>query len=249
MSRSVLLAAMCVLALGQVARAQAPASGSAADKEWKVTVYPVLAWVPLSIDIPVKIPPNPNDGDDGGRGEIIDSRFDGAFFGGANVSNGTWLIEAYGMWAAFGGDRPERPFLVVDVDLIYGEAKIGRRIGPDLFITGGVRRLAFDYDVTLGDLPRLSRKPGVWDPLVGIGWHRVGPKVEWHASFDGGGFGVGADVDLGASVRVDWKPFRHVGLTAGYNFLYLKITDTVLRRDITLEPMLHGPVAGIGFYF
>ena len=204
--------------------------------------------MPLGVDIPVEIPPVADGGGAGGTGGIIDPRFDGAFLGGVNASNGTWRLEAYGLWVAFGGDRPERPFLVVDVDLIFGEAKIGRRIASDLYITGGVRRLALDYDVTLADLPRLSRKPGLWDPLVGIGWHRIGPKVEWHAAFDGGGFGVGADVNLGASVRVDWKPLRYFGLTAGYNLLYLKVSDTVARRDITLEPMLHRPVAGIGFY-
>ena len=60
---------------------------------------------------------------------------------------------------------------------------------------------------------------------------------------------MGADVDLSASVRVDWKALRFFGLSAGYNVLYLKVSDTVAGRDITLEPLLHGPVAGFGFYF
>jgi hypothetical protein len=73
--------------------------------------------------------------------------------------------------------------------------------------------------------------------------------VEWHASFDGGGFGVGAVVDLGAEFRVDWKPARHFGLTAGYNVLYLKLSDTVAGRDLTVKPTLHGPAIGVGLYF
>jgi hypothetical protein len=204
-------------------------------------------WVPTHIGIDVDVPPA--DGDGGGTGDILDSRFDGAFFGGVAASNGVWRIEGYGIWAAFGGDRPERPFLVVDVDLVYGDVKVGRRVAPDLYVTAGVRRMALKYDIRLADLPELSRKPGLWDPLVGIGWHRVGPKVEWHASFEGGGFGAGADVDLGATVRVDWKPVRHFGLTAGYTVLYLKLSDTVAERTVTLEPTLHGPVVGIGLYF
>jgi hypothetical protein len=220
------------------------------EKDWKFTLYPVLAWVPLTIDIDVNVPPIAGGGGGGGAsGQIVDGRFDGAFFGGASATNGIWRIEGYGMWAAVGGDRPERPFLVVDVDILYGDAKIGRRIAPDLFVTGGVRRLAFEYDVTIADLPRLGRKPGFWDPVIGIGWHRIGPRVEWHASIDGGGFGVGSDVDLGASVRVDWKVLRVFGLTAGYNYLYLKVSDTVAGREVTLEPTFHGPVAGLGFYF
>ena len=244
----VCLSLVCLSVFSSSARAQSAPSGSPADKDWKITLYPVLAWLPLTIDIDVNVPPH-DDGDAGGSGNILDGRFDGAFFGGASASNGVWRIEGFGMWAAVGGDRPERPLLVVDVDIIYGDAKFGRRIAPSLFLMGGVRRLALEYDVALGDLPRFSRKPGFWDPIIGIGWHKVGPKLEWHATIDGGGFGVGTDVDLGASVRVDWKPLRVFGLTAGYNYLYLKASDTIAGREITLKPTFHGPAAGIGFYF
>ena len=75
------------------------------------------------------------------------------------------------------------------------------------------------------------------------------PKVEWHAAFEGGGFGVGADIDLGASFSVDWKPIPHFGLTAGYNFLYLKVSDTVASRDLTVKLAAHGPTVGFGLYF
>jgi hypothetical protein len=240
--RIAVLAAMLMLGRGGVAVAQSTGSDG-----WAITVYPLLAWVPLHIGIDVDVPPF--DGDGGAAGDIIDSQFDGAFFGGVAASNGVWRIEGYGLWASFGGDRPQRPSLVVDLDIIYGDAKLGRRVAPDLFVTGGVRRVALKYDITLGDLPHLAREPGVWDPLIGIGWHRAGPKVEWHASFDAGGFGAGADVDLGASFRVDWKPVRHFGLTAGYNLLYLKVTDSVLGRTVTVEPTVHGPMAGFGLYF
>jgi hypothetical protein len=246
--RIVCLAALCTVGWAQAALAQSLPSQTD-QNDWKIAVYPILAWVPLTIDIDVSIPPIGGGGDSGGSGQILDGRFDGAFFGGLATTNNVWRIEGYGLWAAVGGDRPDRPFMQVDVDLIYGDAKLGRRIARDLYVKGGVRRLALDYGVTLGDLPRLSRKPGVWDPIVGIGWHRVGETAEWHANFDGGGFGVGADVDLGASVRVDWKPIPHFGLTAGYNFLYMKVSDTVASRDITLKLTLHGPAAGIGFYF
>jgi hypothetical protein len=159
-----------------LARAQGVSQVPASQDGWDVAVYPVLAWVPLGISIDVEIPPF--EGDGGGEGEIIDSRFDGAFLGGAAASNGPWRMEGYFIWAGFGGDRLERPLLTVDLDLIYGHFNVGRRIAPDLYVTGGVRRLALKYDFTLADLPRFSRKPGVWDPLIGIGWHHVGEKVE-----------------------------------------------------------------------
>jgi hypothetical protein len=240
------LTALCVVI---VHIAALPQSAGAQDRPdgWNVAVYPILAWVPLGIGIDVDIPSSGGDG--GGRSTIVDSRLDGAYLGGATVSNGTWRIEADGIWAGFGGDRVERPALTVDLDLVYGHATLGRKIAPDLYVTGGVRRLALKYDITLGDLPHLSRKPGVWDPLVGIGWHRTGHTVDWHASFEGGGFGVGADVDLAGTIRMDWKPVQHFGLTGGYNVLYMKVTDTVAGRPVTLEPMLHGPVVGFGLYF
>ena len=245
-SRLLVLSLLCVLAAAAPARAQA-AQDVTSTAGWNFTVHPVLIWAPLGVDIDVDVPPA--GGDDGGAGDIIESRWDGAFFGGVTAENGVWRLEGYGIWAGWGGDRLERPPLVIDLDLVYGEGKVGRRIARELYLTGGVRRIALKYDIALGDLPRLQRTPGVWDPLVGLGWHRVGPKIEWHASFDAGGFGAGSDVDLGAGVRVDWKPLPHFGFAAGYNFLYLKISDSKAGRMVIIEPTVHGPTVGLGLYF
>src|SRR4030095_13776282 len=98
--RVVSLAVLCVVGLSDAARAQSVPRAGDADDGWHVNVYPVLAWVPVDIGIDVDIPPF--EGDGGGLGEIIDSRFDGAFFGGITASNGPWWIEGYGLWAAFG---------------------------------------------------------------------------------------------------------------------------------------------------
>jgi len=238
--------AMCVV-LFQLGALPQRAYAQTAHDDWDVAVYPIFVWVPLGIGINVSIPPF--EGDSGGAGNIVDSRFDGAFLGGAAASNGTWRIEGDGIWAGFGGDRAERPNFTVDLNIIYGHVMLGRRIAPDLYLTGGVRRLALKYDIRFVGLPEVSRTPGVWNPLVGIGWHRRSPRVEWHASFEGGGFGVGADVDLAGAVRMDWKPVSHFGITGGYNVLYMKVTDTVVRRTVRIEPTLHGPIVGIGFYF
>jgi hypothetical protein len=239
---------LCFVGLCADARAQNAAQGTVSDEGWRVAVYPIFAWVPVDIGIGVDADV-PDGGGDSVFGEIIESQLDGAFFGGVAASNGPWWVEAYGIWASFGGSRPDLPFLEVDLDVIYGEGRLGRRVAPDFYVTGGVRHVALEYDIALGSLPRLSRQPGLWDPIVGIGWHRIGQRVEWHASFDGGGFGVGADVDLGAGLRVDWKLTRHFGLAAGYNLLYLKVTDSVANRDVTIEPLVHGPSVGFGLYF
>src|SRR5262245_28482261 len=241
------LVAILAISVCDTVRAQSSAQTAQDEKDWRVAVYPILAWVPVSIGIDVDVPPFGSDG--GGAAGIVDSQLDGAFFGGVTVSNGTWWIEGYGLWASFGGDSIDLPHLEVDLDLIYGDGKVGRRVARDLYITGGVRRVALDYDIALGDLPRLAETAGVWDPVVGVGWHRLGPTVNWHATFEGGGFGVGSDVDLGGTVRVDWKLARHFGLSGGYNFLYLKVSDSVRGRTVTVEPLVHGPSIGFGLFF
>ena len=240
------LAALLVASLARSANAQGTGQSAVQNDGWDFSIYPIFLWVPVDIGVGVEVPPSGNDG--GGIGDIVESQLDGAFFGGVTASNGTWRIEGYGIWTSFGGSR-DLPFLTVDMDVIYGDGKIGRRVARDLYITGGLRRVALKYDFTLGTLPRFSRKPGVWDPLAGVGWHRVNPKVEWHASFEGGGFGVGADVDLGATLRVDWKPVRHFGLAGGYNFMYLKLSDTIAGREVIVKPTVHGPSVGFGLYF
>ena len=242
---TLLVSATVVLSTAGDAAAQtAPASGS--DGGLKVSVYPVMVFVPLGIGIDVEIPPF----EGGGGGEVVDTYFDGAFLGGFSLAGGAWRLDTHGLWAAVGGDRVETPILTVDVDAIYFYATGGRKIVKDLYLTGGVRRLALKYNVRLGDRPNFERKPGIWDPLVGVGWHSdANEKLEVHSSFDAGGFWDGSDLDLSGMFRVDWKPVRWFGLTGGYHFLYLEITDDVLSRAFTVKQTLHGPVMGVGFYF
>ena len=238
--------AMAALVSGS-ARAQT-ASPAPTDEGWRINAYPILVWAPLGLEIDVSLPPV-DDGGTGERASILDGRFDGAYLGGVVATNRRWRIEGSFIWAAVGGDRPESPVLSVDADLIYGYGSVGYGVVKDLFVTAGVRRLALKYDIRLGTRPNFERKPGIWDPLIGVAYDKAGRWVEFHANFDGGGFGVGADVDLGATFRIDLKPARHFGFTVGYTMLYLKLTDTVANRDFTVKQTLHGPVAGIGIYF
>jgi len=243
----IILVGIVALGVSRPAWAQAPATPSGGNSGWDVGIYPVLVWVPVGIGIDVELPPD--GGHPGGSGSIVDSRFDGAYLGGASISNGRWRIDAVVIWAGVGGDRIERPSLTVDADIIYGHAMAGHVVAGDFYITGGIRRLALKYNIKLGDLPDFSRKPGVWDPLVGVGYHRVGRTFEVHGVFEGGGFGVGADVDLGASLHADWKPVRHFGITAGYSVLYFKLSDRSSDHTFKVKQTLHGPIAGIGLYF
>ncbi len=153
------------------------------------------------------------------------------------------------MWAAFGGDRVDVPSLTVDVGFIYGHGSVGRKLYKELFVSGGVRRIAVKYDVTIADVPEFTSKPGLWDPLVGVAWHHVGDKLEAHGLLEVGGFGVGSDSEVGASFRLDWKPVRHFGLTAGYNHTRLKFSHELDGKTLEATQTLSGPLLGIGLVF
>ncbi len=250
--RALVVGAM-IAAVGGGASAQTPSNPptTAATDGWQIHAYPILVWLPLGINIDVDLPPIEGIGSGGGRDHaaIVDGRFDGAYLAGFTADNGTWRIQGDAIWAGIGGDRPESPVLTVDADIIYAYGNVGYALARDLYVTGGVRRLALKYNVKLGDRPNFERKPGIWDPLVGVAYEHVGRVLGFHANMDGGGFGVGADIDLGGTVRVDLKPLRHFGITAGYSILYFKLTDSADNRDFTVKQTLHGPIAGIGFYF
>jgi hypothetical protein len=249
-----ILAAFLMVAASDPVLAQStPSSSTSQDDGWRFAIYPVLAWLPYNANIDVNLPPGGGGGGGGGGGQeaaTLNSHFDGAFLAGFSATNGVWRIDTDGLWASIGGDRePKLPNLSVDVDVIYGHASVGHRIAPDVFVTAGIRRIALKYDVTLGALAPFTRKPGVWDPLVGIAWHREGKHLEWHGVFEGGGFGAGSDVDLSGTFRLDWKPVTHFGLTGGYSLLYFKVSQDVANQTFIAKNTFSGPIVGIGFYF
>lgn len=242
---------------GAATAARQPAAATDDDGNWDFSVYPILAWVPLNLEIEVTGPFDVNGGGGGGGnggagggvgGTVVDGRFDGAFLAGFSATNGAWRIDVDGVYAAVGGDR-QTPNLSVDLDAIYGQASIGRELAGGVFVTGGVRRFALEYEIDFLDFPRYRAKPGIWDPLVGVAYHKAGRVFEFHAHTEYGGFGVGADHDFGLGARIDFKPFAHVGLTAGYNLVTFRFTKDVGPAEFKAKQTIGGPVAGIGVYF
>jgi len=226
--------------------AAADQSQTSASGGWDIAIYPILAWVPTHISVDLNVS---GGGGGGFSGVTEDSRLDGAFLGGVAATNGAWRIDSNVMWASFGGDRIDAPRFSVDVDTIYAYGSVARRLAKHIYITGGVRHLALKYDITVAGSAPISRKPGVWDPVVGVAYHRLGQKLDLHGSFEGGGFGVGSDSEYAAYFRADWKPWKHVGFTGGYGLLLFTVSDEVLGQVLVARQNLNGPVIGLGLYF
>jgi hypothetical protein len=229
----------------------AGAQTSTGADDMTISVYPVLLWVP-AFTATTRVPPFPDapDGPDlPGASGSTSASFDGAALAGLSIEKSKWRLDVDGIWAAVGSER-ETPRLAVDLDIIYGHASTGWKVYKDLWVTAGIRRVALKYDIQIEERSNFVRKPGIWDPLVGLAWHSApGSRFSLHVIGQGGGFGVGADVDLSGTVRADIRLVPHFGLTLGYTALYLKVSDTVLGRTLEVKQTLHGPVAGLGFYF
>jgi len=242
------------------ARTQAPAQGQpdqAADPGWEVEIAPVYLWLPISINsvtLPPfpELPPPPGGGDrpSGSSGASLN----GAALAAFRVEKGRWMARGNLVWAGLSGEK-ERPYLKVSGNVILGDLLTGVEVVKHLYLEGGVRRLAVDVSATVLDYPEVSRKPGVWDPIVGVTYRRpMGERWLLSLHGDGGGFGVGSEVDLNAAVTLDWRMARHFGLTLGYGALYFRLEDdwidgTRLEKTLELGTTLHGPILGFKLLF
>ena len=230
---------------------------SAADPGWEVEIAPIYVWAPIYIG-KVTAPtfpglPLPPGGGDRPSGET-DASFNGAAMAALRVEKGRVMVRGNLVWAGLSGER-ERPSLKVSGNVIYGELLGGVEVVKHLYIEGGVRRLAVDVSAKVLDYPEVSRKPGVWDPIVGL-TYRAPLGEHWLLTMhgDGGGFGVGSEVDANAVITLDWRMASHFGLTLGYGLTYFRIEDTILdstqlERTLELGATFHGPIVGFKLLF
>jgi hypothetical protein len=222
-----------------------PASGDR-PYGWHTAIYPALAWVPF-FGTSVTLPPLPSQPIAGTSGST-NSSLNGAYFGGARIEKGKWSVDALFMWAALSAERTT-PLTNVGLDFVFGDMHVGREVLPHLYLEAGFRRLALDIHATVGT-DNANGSPGYWDPLVGLTYSRpLGKKWRVLINGDGGGFGVGSDVDVAATGRAEWQFVRHFGMTMGYGGMHLSSSTTVPRGTLTISPTLHGPIFGLGMYF
>jgi hypothetical protein len=224
-----------------------------------VEIAPIYLWAPYNINTVTlprfpDLPLPPGGGEDGRPTGQTDTAFNGAAMAAFRVEKSRWMLRGNLLWAGLSGER-ERPRVKVSGDLIYGELITGIEVVNHLYVEGGVRRLAVDVDAEVLDYPEVSRRPGVWDPIIGA-TYRIPMGRHWLLTVhgDGGGFGVGSEVDAGAAVTLDWRMASHFGLTLGYGLLYFRLEDTVLdstriEKTFELGTTLHGPIVGVKLLF
>lgn len=226
---------------------EAPENSSQKPYGWDIAIYPGMVWAPV-FGASVTLPPLPSQPIEPGPSGSTGFSLNAAYFGGARIEKGKWSADLLFMWAALSAHR-ETPFTKVDLDLVFGDAMAGRELLPGFYIEGGVRRLATDIHATV-ESSSASRSPGFWDPLIGVTYRReLGKKWRILLHGDGGGFGVGSDVDVSATARAEWQFVRNFGVTAGYGGVHLSESNTVARKTLTISPTLHGPIFGLGIFF
>jgi hypothetical protein len=259
------LAAAVALAASQSQPLQAAPAGQqaaaapsqTADPGWEVEIAPIYLWVPISINS-VTLPefpnlPAPPGGGDRPSGDTGAS-LNGAAMAAFRVEKNWWMARGNIVWAGLSGER-ETPNVKITGNLILGEVFTGVEVVKHLYLEGGVRRLAVDISAEVLDYPEVSRKPGVWDPQVGL-TYRVPMGEHWLLTMHGdyGGFGVGSEVDLNTSLTLDWRMTRHFGLTLGYGLLYFRLEDewvdsARIENSLELGTTLHGPILGFKLLF
>jgi hypothetical protein len=222
---------------------------------WKFIVYPVYAWVPFfSTSVTLPAVPTPPGGGGGGGGSVIPSgttsgSLNGAAFTGAEIYKGKWSGMFTVLYAGLSATRTT-PRTTLSMDFVYGQGLVERKVYKGLSLGAGFRRMALDLTATVDSFPSVRRSPGFWDPLLSATYRKQLDK-KWRVSapMDGGGFGVGSDIDIGAAAYADWRFAKHFGMTMGGAYLHFENTNTVLRKTFSIKPTMYGPTFGFGIYF
>jgi hypothetical protein len=246
-------------ATGSAAAATATADTSSQtnpDKKLYVDIYPIFGWIPF-FSSNFTVPPLPGGGGGNSIGGSTAFSLNGAAVFALGVRYKKFLFDGEGMFAGVSAKR-DSPYVHASTKIDYGDMFIGYDVWKGVYAIAGVRRLAIDFQASVLNAPTFARKPGIWDPLVGVEWRKQLPhKFDVKTRFDIGGFGVGSYVDLDAQALLEWRFFKHFGMALGYQVLYdeLKgtVNETILNQTIThnwsYAQTFHGPILGIGIYF
>lgn len=263
---SILVVAQCctvALLANGTATAGEPQDPSAAKptKPVEVILYPILVQAPI-YGATIKLPSIPSTPGDGGESNAqsgsTDFGLNSAYMAGVVVRAPQWFGEVRGTWAALSATR-EAPRARLDTDATLFNGRGGIRMFDELFATVGFRRVGVTLNAEL-TLPELGKSvqgtttQALWDPLIGVDWrHRAGRWIV-DGNFQGGGFGVGTDVDLSGEAHASWRGIPHTEIRLGFSVVYYKLTvaDVSIgsfQRTLVSSQTLYGPIVGLGFFF
>jgi hypothetical protein len=91
--------------------------------------------------------------------------------------------------------------------------------------------------------------------MIGVDWRgRVSSKWSIDTNFQGGGFGVGTDVDLSGEFNASRHFGNHFDLRLGWDVLHYKMTLAdvgigAYQRTLVSTQTLNGPSFGFGIVF
>ena len=228
------------------------------DHPLEVVVYPILIQAPFfgaSVELPSI--PGGGAGSEGQRG-TTDVSLNTLYMTGGSVRAPRWFAEARGQWANLSATR-DAPLVTVTTDARFFMARGGVTLGKGFSATAGVRRIWGALEASL-EAPSLATTTtgrvdrALYDPLVGVDWHRHTGKFIFEGNFQGGGFGVGTDADVSGEFNVNWRFTPHTDLRLGYGFFYYKLSSEPfivgsVSRTLVSAQTLHGPIAGFAIVF
>jgi hypothetical protein len=128
----------------------------------------------------------------------------------------------------------------------------GKRQAFDLQF--GARYNSLRQEITLSTplpLPVLGGDESWWEPVVGArGMWEINERWAAITSIDLGGFGAGGnDLQIGANVGFDWKPWDTTSIFFGYRYFSINYADTTATGPFEYDVDQYGPVVGVKFRF
>lgn len=99
--------------------------------------------------------------------------------------------------------------------------------------------------------PSLGGDESWIEPVIGArGMWRLNDTWTTVASINLGGFGVGGnDLQVGANVGFEYKPWENTSLTFGYRYFSIDYSDTLADGPFAYDIVQHGPYVGVKYYF
>ena len=238
------------------AQSPSPAKPSGGDNGWDVSIYPILAYLPV-MGINVRLPDAPPCATcppGTPPASSADSGLSGAAFFGFRVEKSRFAVEGVFNYAGLEASKSS-PAVDVKLKVYAGAFKGGFMVVKDLYAEAGARYIGLKVTAAVLTYPEVTWKPGKWAPVVGMTYHpQLAKRWRLQAHLDWIGLGGDAYSAVSGQARAEWEPIKHVLVTAGYGFSTEKFNATLdtarfASKDIHLDYTLYGPVLGIGFRF